>query len=482
MDITHNMSDELNEHGQSRLKRIRTSPEYEIKIEYDDMLTSENDENYDFSDSGGEDMAEALSISANDSESSEDDIDLEDNTTGSIQHTLTQYNIANSDVGDSDVRWIDEETDMNNFNFTKQNKLLVPIPGEGTPLDYFFLLFDECFIQLLVDETNSSAEEEFLRIGSAPKSRMSEWKPTDKGEILNFLALIIHTGTIKVNRLSDYWKKHHLFKMSCFSNYMSRDRFLILLRCFHFAPNISSHDQEQLSDRLYRVRPLINYFNDKMNSIYYPKKELTLDDSMVLWRGRLIYRQHIQNECPKYGLKLYTLTEPSGLMIKFAIYTEVFDDIEGKSHASDVVMNLMAEKLNNGHALYMDNFYNSFDLATKLIQQNTYCTGTLRLDRKNTPKEIKQAKLMKGETVARYSQGVVIGKWKDKREVAYISTEFKNKMVVSTNRKGQENIQPEPIMHYNRYMNGIDDRQHKMLSYYPLGEKKVRWYKKIYYT
>lgn len=259
---------------------------------------------------------------------------------------------------------------------------------------------------------------------------------------------------------------------------MSRDRFLVLLRCFHFAPNIDNNDQKQPLDRLYMVRPLINYFNNKMNSIYYHEKELLLDESMVLWRGRLIFRQYIRNKCHKYRIKLYMLTEPAGLVIKFAVYTGVFDDMVGKGHAANVVLHLMAEKLKNGHSLYMDNFYNSFDLATKLIQQNTYCTGILRSERKNIPIKIIQAKLKKDETIARYSQGVVIGKWRARREVAYISTEFKNNLVASKNRKCKEKLKPEPIMHYNKFMGSID-RQDQMQSYYPFSRKTVRWYKII---
>ncbi|XP_015375053.1 PREDICTED: piggyBac transposable element-derived protein 4-like [Diuraphis noxia] len=210
-----------------------------------------------------------------------------------------------------------------------------------------------------------------------------------------------------------------------------------------------------------------------MNAIYYPKKELSLDESMVLWRGRLVFRQYIQNKCLKYGIKLYMLTEPDGLVIKFAVYTGVFDDMEGQGNASIVVLYLMSEKLENGHSLYMDNFYNSFDLATLLIQKNTYCTGTLRLNRKNTLVEVK-----KDETIARYSNGVVIGKRRDKREVAYISTEFKNNLVVSTNTRGHNQTKPEPIVNYSKFMSGID-RQDQMQSYYPCIRKTIRWYKKI---
>lgn len=86
----------------------------------------------------------------------------------------------------------------------------------------------------------------------------------------------------------------------------------------------------------------------------------------------------------------------------------------------------MSEKLNNGHSLYMDNFYNSFYWATKLLQERTFCTGTLRVNTIDAPMDVVMAKLKKYDTVARYAQGVMIGKWKDKREVVYISTEFKN--------------------------------------------------------
>jgi hypothetical protein len=105
-----------------------------------------------------------------------------------------------------------------------------------------------------------------------------------------------------------------------------------------------------------------------MNTIYYPKKEFSLDESMVLWRGRLQFHQYIQNKRHKYGIKLYMLTEPYGLVLKFAVYVGVLDDLGEKGHVANVVLHLMTEKLNNGHALYMDNFYNSFDLASKLIR------------------------------------------------------------------------------------------------------------------
>ncbi|KAG5890310.1 hypothetical protein JTB14_032821 [Gonioctena quinquepunctata] len=87
----------------------------------------------------------------------------------------------------------------------------------------------------------------------------------------------------------------------------------------------------------------------------------------------------------------------------------------------------------------MDNYYDSFGLAKTLPDQGTHCTGTLRLDRKNNPEHVKGKKLQKGETVSCYAEGVMIGKWRDKRDVGYISTEYENNMVEIESRRGEKN-------------------------------------------
>lgn len=45
----------------------------------------------------------------------------------------------------------------------------------------------------------------------------------------------------------------------------------------------------------------------------------------------------------------------------------------------------------------MDNYYNSFELAFQLLTRKTYCTGTIRVDRKCNPKEVKETKLKKAK-------------------------------------------------------------------------------------
>lgn len=68
------------------------------------------------------------------------------------------------------------------------------------------------------------------------------------------------------------------------------------MRCFHFVQNPTDRSEDIPIDRLFKIRSLINYFSTKIDNIYCPNKELSLDESMVLWRGQLIFRLYIQNK------------------------------------------------------------------------------------------------------------------------------------------------------------------------------------------
>jgi len=62
----------------------------------------------------------------------------------------------------------------------------------------------------------------------------------------------------------------------------------------------------------------------------------------------------------------------------------------------------------HGHTLWIDNF-NSPELARKLkIEHSTDCVGTLKLNKKNILKEVKDEKLEKGEIIARNSGPVTV--------------------------------------------------------------------------
>ncbi|KAG5864001.1 hypothetical protein JTB14_007635 [Gonioctena quinquepunctata] len=135
-----------------------------------------------------------------------------------------------------------------------------------------------------------------------------------------------------------------------------------------------------------------------MRENYVPDKNICIDESMMLWRGRLHFRQYIKNKKHKYGVKLYELCESDGLVMKIKIYcgkSEKTDHDLG--HTTDVVLHLLEDYLDKGYTLYMDNFYNSVTLTNLLTTRKTYVCGTLRNKRKGNPRDVVHRKLKKGE-------------------------------------------------------------------------------------
>ena len=84
-------------------------------------------------------------------------------------------------------------------------------------------------------------------------------------------------------------------------------------------------------------------------------------------------------------------------------------DIHLLGQTGAIALNSMENFEGKVYQLFNHNSYNSFELAKKMLTQNTYICGTLRSDRKSNPKEVRKAKLKKEEFLGRnYSEAFVI--------------------------------------------------------------------------
>ncbi|GBP66764.1 PiggyBac transposable element-derived protein 4 [Eumeta japonica] len=146
-------------------------------------------------------------------------------------------------------------------------------------------------------------------------ARFRYWKDTTIAEMRKFVGLLLYMGLTKLPTIAHYWKLDPLYNLPLFRQIMSRNRFQILLRYLHFSENDDSS-----TSRLHKIQPILDRFNNIMADLYYPEADLSIDESMVLWRGRLVFRQYIKNKKHKYGVKLYELCESSGIVMKIRVY------------------------------------------------------------------------------------------------------------------------------------------------------------------
>lgn len=264
-----------------------------------------------------------------------DDSDLGNDSLQS-DSSLTSDGESNSD-SESDSEpcptWSSNTYGLKDIPFTGNNTLLGPVPGQNKPIDWFLLLIDDIFLEKICQFSNAYAMSVFCGPNTEPGSRINRFTDITVPELRVFIGLLLHMGSIRLNRYQDYWKTDRLYNIPLFRQHMSRDRFLIILRCLHFCKPDSESTPIEKTNRLRKVQFLVDHFNNKMMSIYYPSKELSLDEGMILWRGRLQFRQYIKGKRHKYGIKLYVLSEPEGLSLRFIIYSGKNDLLGGKGHA-----------------------------------------------------------------------------------------------------------------------------------------------------
>lgn len=70
--------------------------------------------------------------------------------------------------------WSISTVGMRPITFVRQPSLLVPLPGERKPYDYFRMLFDDIFIENIIKFSNKHAFEVLAKPDLTPKSRINK--------------------------------------------------------------------------------------------------------------------------------------------------------------------------------------------------------------------------------------------------------------------------------------------------------------------
>ncbi|XP_021913795.1 piggyBac transposable element-derived protein 4-like, partial [Zootermopsis nevadensis] len=250
--------------------------------------------------------------------------------------------------------------------------------------------------------------------------------------------------------------------------------------------NNSKQNEYHGPPKLFKIYPVIQHLNNKFQNLYLPSQNIAIDESLTLWKGRLSFKQYIPLKADKFGIKTFELCESSsGYVWSFLVYTGKDMELTNQfvtaetNKTAAIVVTLLGPLLGRGHTVWMDNFYNSPDLA-RFMFMFTDCVGTLRANRKNVPPAVKSKKLKKGEHCGLHSGDVAVLTWQDKKRVTMISTYHKDHMCVTQNKANRVQIKPVVVRDYNKHMLGVDLKD-QMLQLYLLERKRgTKWYMTLF--
>lgn len=344
----------------------------------------------------------------------------------------------------------------------------------STILDFYKLFLNADVMQLILIETN--------RYGAASHAN---WSPITVNDLQRLFGLVMLMGIIRKPSLKSYWSTDPKQATPYFNSIMSRDKFHKILGALHFVDNdIPSEDRGN------KINPVLRLLTQRFAAVYQPKKHIAIDETLLLYKGRLIFKQYIPKKRARFGMKGYVLAESdSGYVFRYSLYEgkdrENADIGQGVAHK--IVMDLMDGLLDSGYELIMDNWYSSPVLMKDLYERKTYAYGTLRSNRKHVPKELKNKEpnvpLKKGDCQYYTCSPVLAGCWVDKDFITFCSnkhTDFELEELEKRTYDDRPIYKPGPICDYNKYMGGVDLAD-QYIKYYHMDRRTIKWYRKIFF-
>ena len=104
---------------------------------------------------------------------------------------------------------------------------------------------------------------------------------------------------------------------------MKRDHFSLVLRFLHLNDNSSYRKKgEPGHDPLYKLRPFTEALFQQFQTHYILSKEVSIDETMIGYKGRLSFIQYMPKKPTKWGMKAYVLADSNtGYMYNWYLYT-----------------------------------------------------------------------------------------------------------------------------------------------------------------
>ncbi len=376
------------------------------------------------------------------------------------------------------------------------------------PVDYFYQFFPLFLFTFISKMTNIN-----LKSRNLVESTTAEMKA--------YFGIRIIMGLVHVNNLNDYWSDRPGFRNDLISKTMTRRRFDELsanLACSdpgNDPTDMPSTTKEERAAKFKYIRshPLFHLQRiwdtvlEQCRTKYNCLRELSIDEAMIPYRGFKAWARKFYMPCKptRHGFKVYALAESAtGYFANFFVHCRTAKP----QKYVDIAMKVASTHLDRFHHIFTDKLYTHIDLATNLLQRNTYLTGAIKTNSANLPvsfsfsaktnrtnlkamTEIKQTP--RGTFYSRQRGQLTYSLWNDSSLLPILSSAhsgFRNKKTdfVKRNYSTEGNALASPqqvpappaVIDYCKHMGGVDLGD-QLRSYHQIHRKASVWWKQILY-
>jgi hypothetical protein len=299
------------------------------------------------------------------------------------------------------------------------------------------------------------------------------WVPVDACEMEAFIGLHILAGAFKgqYSSTEDLWSErdgHPVFRAT-----MSRKRFCAIKTAMRFDDPL----RRDRTDPLAPIRNVFETFNAKLRRFVVAGPFLVVDEQLLEFHGRVLFKQYIASKPGKFGIKIFWVCDAStsyclcGLVYIGKMSVDASFQANSSSVAEAIVMQLCSPFLNKGRNITADNWFSSLPLVERLRELGTTYVGTIRANKRDLPPACMAMKDRKrGDTQFFYSDGILLCSFWDKGSKPVLLVDSFAKV----GGNAQAGVKPETVKFYNETKSGVDSMDH-MNRVFSAKRKCRRW-------
>ncbi|GAB1867782.1 PiggyBac transposable element-derived protein 3-like [Camponotus japonicus] len=364
------------------------------------------------------------------------------------------YNANQNKLEDGHTyHWIDGETE---YNDDLSNDILLSEADKKnilacSPTDLFEMFFSKSLKKHILDATSEHGYD-------LASNRLD-----------TFLGVIIFTIFNKRLSQRDYWSTNPLMRSDPVVAAMGRREFEKIKSCIKY----HRLDDENANDKIWRVRRIMDIFNENIKRFGFFCSALCVDEMMLKFYGQISFKQFIKSKPIRFGIKQWALCSSNGYLFHCQIYcgkNDKDDFLPNCAQGSRVVMQMLQKFLTDTsprnilkYHIYFDNLFCCPDLLVHLKKLNLRATGTVRKNRIEVSNDI-DAKSPKGTSKGKYDQnsGINFVTVIDSKPVSILSTAAGITPVSNVKRYNKEVKEkvtinfPNAFKIYNKFMGGVD--------------------------
>ena len=209
-----------------------------------------------------------------------------------------------------------------------------------------------------------------------------------------------------------------------------------------------------------------------------------MDEVIVKFKGRVIFRQYISKEKKYFGIKIYTLCDESEYTCDMRVYlggdSHFATDDMTATHAT--VRHLTCSVEDVGHTIFIDNFFSFPRLFDNLDRCKINLCGIVQPNRKDMPHDFgpKQQKLKRSDIRVRTRGGLTALVWKDRREVYMLTNMDPPPSEGNFYDSSKCPVKPHIVEWCNQHMGYVNNSDRLANSYF-MGRHTFKWTTKLFF-